>query len=351
MKKINFTNSLMIAALILSGGMLKAQTVPGSAFPVAGDVFTLTEADTAGVTPGASGTGVTWNFASLVNNGGSQIDSFMAPASTPYGTLFPGATIAVHETAPPSTNYYVYYQNDAANSVYKRIANVQPDTVVYTDAANEYPYPVAYNNSYNDTYYGTYPYHGSYAAMAGVLTGSVDASGTLTLPTGTYSNVLRTHSTRSEQDTVTAGGGRQPLHQTYEYYEWYQPNSYYPILSISTFTLTSAFINKYSKAVAYRAGYNGTNGIADVSANSNGMMVYPNPARDKATLIYGMPDAGVAQIAIYDVTGRLLQSQAVTSAAGVQTVSLKIAELHAGQYEVRVVIAQSASSARLQITQ
>lgn len=349
MKRINSTHYFLTVLLLLSGTIGRSQTVPGSAFPVAGDIFLLTEADTAGVSPGAGGAGTTWNFGSLTAHGGAQADTFMAPSSTPYGTLFPSATIAVHETAPPSTNYYVFYQNDGANSVYKRLANVQPDTVVYTDPANEFPYPLAYNNSYNDTYYGTYPYHGSYAAMAGSLSGSVDGSGTLTLPTGTYSNVLRTHSTRSEQDTITAGGNRVPLHQTYEYYEWYQANSYFPILSISTFTLTSAVVNRYSKTVAYRQGY-ASSGINEISTAANGLTAFPNPTSGDVTLSYNTSKPGESAISIYDLTGRLLMSVAHSDTNGLQMQTMNVAELPMGIYEVRVSNSESTTSAKLQIT-
>jgi hypothetical protein len=349
MKHRRFTHYFLAALLLVPSVFAGAQTVPGSAFPTAGDIFSLTEADTTGISPGAGGSGSTWNFGSLTNGTGAQADTFMSPSSTPYGSLFPTATIAVHETAPPSTNYYVFYKNDGANSVYQRIANVQPDTVVYTDPANEFPYPLAYSNSYNDTYYGSYPYHGTYAAMAGNFQGSVDGSGTLTLPTGTYSNVLRTHSSRNEQDTVTVSGNRVPLHQTYDYYVWYQPNSYFPILSISTFTLSSAFINKYSKTVAYRAGY-ATSGIGEINANSNGLMAFPNPSNGDITLTYDVSVSGESVISIYDLTGQMVQTMSHADIAGkMQLVGLHVSQLAAGMYEVRVVNSESSTSTRLHL--
>jgi hypothetical protein len=140
-----------------------------------------------------------------------------------------------------------------------------------------------------------------------------------------------------------------PLHQTYEYYEWYQPNSYFPILSISTFTLTSSFINRYSKTVAYRAGYT-SSGINDISSSSKGdLLVYPNPSNDHVNLVYEMHEAGESQIAIYDLTGRLVQTAAYTSGAGVQTVPMSTSALSMGMYEVRVSNAESTTSVKLQV--
>ena len=98
MKFKNFTYRLLIASFLLPGCAAIAQPiVAGSAFPSAGDVFTLTLADTAGVNAGAGGAAATWSFASLNPNGHTQVDSFMAPSATPYGSLFPLADIAQHE--------------------------------------------------------------------------------------------------------------------------------------------------------------------------------------------------------------------------------------------------------------
>ena len=350
MRNINFTHCILTAALLFGGTAAKSQTVPGSAFPVAGDVFTLTLADTAGVLPGAGGAGTTWNFAALVASGATQVDSFLAPSATPYGGVFPTATVAVHEILP-GTNYFVYYYNNTANSVYQRLGNVKPDTVIYNPVANQFPYPLTSGTTFSGSYYAHYRTANGSATEAGTGGGGVDGTGTLTLPTGTYSNVIRAHSTRSENDT-TYGTSTNALLQTDDYYEWYQPNSYYPILSIHYEVYSVFGITAFKKkTVAYRAGSNGTSGISDITASSkDGLMVYPNPSCDHTTVVYEMSEAGESQIAIYDLTGRLMQSTAHASGAGVQTVSLATSSLPVGMYEVKVTNAGSAASVKLQIT-
>ena len=347
MKK--FTNSLFFIALLFCFTTGRAQTIPGSAFPVAGDVLTLIEADTAGVTPGAGGSGVTWNFGSLTNGVGTQLDSFMAPSATPYGAVFPTATLALHEIVFPVTNYYVYYYNNTGSSIYQRIGNVQPDTVIYTTRADEFPYPLTPTTTYSSNYYAHYRTSGGSATEAGVGSVVVDGTGTLTLPTGTYSNVLRSHYTRTENDTTYTPSASAML-QVDNYYEWYQPNSYYPILSIMYSNYSVMGFTAFSKkTVAYRAGYT-SSGINDINSSSkNGMLIFPNPTNEQATLVYEMTQAGESQIGIYDLTGRLLQTSVNTSGEGFQTVSLKVSELPVGMYEVRVVNSQSTTSVKLQI--
>jgi hypothetical protein len=345
----SYTNCILIASMLVAFSSLRAQIIPGSAFPVAGDNFSLIEADTAGVLPGAGGAGVTWNFGTLATSFGSQLDSFMAPSATPYGALFPTATIALHEVVPiAGTNYYIYYINNTVMSTYERIANVQPDTVIYTTPAGEYPYPVTSTTTFSGNYYAHYNTSGGSATEAGVGSGATDGTGTLILPTGTYTNVLRVHSNRTEQDTVYTSS-TDAAQQVDEYYEWYQSNSYYPILSIHYTTLSvMGFTVLNQKAVAYRAGY-ASSGINDISAGANGLMSFPNPANDKVSVVYNMATAGETEINIYDLTGRLLQSNIHASAVGMQSVSIDIAQLPPGMYEIKMTNAQSAGAVKLQI--
>ena len=350
MQNITFTKLLMTVALCFGLFSMNAQTIPGSAFPSAGTVFSLTGADTTGVSPGAGGTGTTWNFGTLVNGSGSQIDSFLDPAATPYGALFPTATVALHQIIAPRTNTFVYFRNNTANSVYERIANVLPDTVIYQTPARQYPYPLTPTSTYTGNYYAHYHTATGSATEAGVVSGGVDGTGTLILPTGTYTNVLRSHYTRTEQDT-TYGTSTNALVQIIDYYEWYQPNSYFPILSISyTNATVMGFTVFHTKNVGYRQGYSAS-GVDDLSVSGTaGLLLYPNPANDKATLIYDMKEAGDAQINIYDLTGRMLHTQTNTSGEGLQTLSLNVSALPAGMYEVRVTSAQNSASLKMQLT-
>lgn len=163
------------------------------------------------------GAATTWDFSTLSPDGAYLYDTFAAPASTRYGSLFPTADIALHEVGP-TANYFVYYQNDAANSFYKRIANVQPDTVIYSDPANEFPYPLSFNSNYNDTYYAYYHAGSGYSTMYGNVTCVVNGYSFFTTPAGTYYNVVRLYAHRVEHNTVQVGGNSFPVLADFEYY-------------------------------------------------------------------------------------------------------------------------------------
>lgn len=348
MKSKIFTT--LLASLV---GMTLAQaqpSIPGSAFPAAGTSFKLTLADTAGVQAGAGGTATTWNFSTLNPNGAFQYDTFFTPSATRYGALFPSADVALHEVGP-TTNYFVYYQNDGANGFYKRIANVQPDTVIYSDPANEFPYPLSFNNNYNDTYYAHYHAGSGFSTMAGTVNGVVDGYGTLTTPAGTFYNVVRLHAHRVEHDTVQVGANSYPVLADFEYYTWYQDSAYFPILTIGTTNVTSAVINRHAKSVGYRAGYNTSpSGVNDVTNAAKEFIICPNPATDKVHMIFDAGNGGSTEISLYDMTGRLVQQSSLLSAEGVQSTVLSTADLPAGIYEVKVLNAAGIHTQKLEIT-
>ncbi|MBS1625873.1 MAG: T9SS type A sorting domain-containing protein [Bacteroidetes bacterium] len=348
MKSRIFTS--LIFSLLGVAAVQAQPSIPGSAFPAAGSTFQLTLADTTGVQAGAGGAATTWSFGSLSPNGAYQYDTFTTPSSTRYGALFPSADIALHEVNP-STNYFVYYQNDAANGFYKRIANVQPDTVIYSDPANEFPYPLSFSNNYNDTYYAHYHSGTGFSTMAGSVTGVVDGYGTLTTPAGTFYNVVRLHAHRVEHDTVTVSGNSYPVLADFEYYTWYQDSAYFPIMLIGTTNVSSAVINRHAKLVGYRAGYNsGPSGVTDVAAGDNKFLIYPNPATQLANIIFDAGTGGQTEIGVYDMAGHLLRQDQLSTPGGVQVTMLATGQLPAGLYEVRVQNNAGTHSQKLEVT-
>ena len=284
---------------------IQAQTIQGSAFPAIGSIYTLDLADTTGVPNGNPGASQTWNYASLISTAKTQVDSFLMPSATPYGGTFPTAQIAVHQVAP-NTDYYVYYHDDG--SEYQRIGNVQPDVVIYSNPANEFPYPVSYGSGFNDTYYSTYTNvsSGFTVDMAGTTALIADGAGTLILPSGTYSNILRVKGTRDEHDTIFSIPTVY-YHILVTYYDYYQAFLYYPLLSI---TITDAIPSFgpaiHTKTVGFRSG---TDGIHETISAISTITVSPNPS---ATGIFQFRlnnnNEKISKIEVSDITGKVVCS-------------------------------------------
>jgi hypothetical protein len=292
----------LIIASIFAGLNCFTQTLNGSAFPTIGSIYTMTLADTAGVQPGSTGMGVTWDFSSLVNSGKTQVDSFLLPSATPFGSTFPTANIAVHQVALP-TDYYVYYHDNG--SAYQRIGNAQPDVVIYSDPADEFPYPVSFGTNLNDTYYSSYMSGGSTVHMSGTTNLNADGTGTVITPAGTYSGVLRITGTRDEHDTIF-GTPSIMIHLISTYVSWYQPVLYYPVMQIiTTHIYPSLGPASFQKTVGYRAGV--PDGINELRGNDNAVNVTPNPS-STGIFIFRLKNVKgmIRQLDITDITGRIV---------------------------------------------
>ena len=324
---------LFTTAVILSGAVeiCSAQSVAGNTFPSANTVNTLMLADTSGVLPGDAGTGVTWDFSGLTNNGQFQVDSFLVPSATPYESVYPTSTIVEHETYP-GTDYYIFFKDDG--SEFQRVGNIQTgpnadnDTVVYYDPANQYPYPVSFGSNNSDTYFAHYYSNGSLVHMRGTVTNTTDGYGTLQLPTGTYTNVLRVKSVREEADTIisviTVTG-----HLSQTYYNWYQSSLYYPILTIvTTHTSFGSGQTINSKLVGYREG---TSGIENLNNSFQFAAIYPNPSNDYLNVKLNN-NRDNATINLYDISGVLVKSQATSDSF----IRMNIRNLPTGAYVVKV---------------
>jgi len=158
--------------------------------PVVGNVFYgHDQADTTGISKGASGAGVIWNLAFL-DTTTTDTTLYLACAGTPYCDSFPGSTLAIFE----GEGYYLYFIADA--SEFAISGQGEPDTGAGGGGCLYYPvpqslfnYPTTYGSVYADSFYSDQPVGHNYSY--GIDSFIADAYGTLILPSGTYNNVLR----------------------------------------------------------------------------------------------------------------------------------------------------------------
>jgi hypothetical protein len=71
-----------------------------------------------------------------------------------------------------------------------------------------------------------------------------------------------------------------------------------------------------------------------VTANSDVISIFPNPATDKLNVTMTLSSADRGRIMIYNPYGQLVTSQFVEPAAGFNTYSFDLANLAQGQYMV-----------------
>ena len=265
---------VLILSLLFAFG-IKAQfviTYAGNA-PQIGDVFNIEGTMDGDYDPGPAGGGQIWDFSAVQPNilgGITAID----PASTPFSSDFPEATIAFrdNDTSYEKYNYWnlsgseLFYLGMASDPGANQNINIFPDTRKIMQ------YPFAYNDSFIDSYW--FPSISELMTIhhRGTISATADAWGVVKTPAGTFLNTLRVKKVKVYTDSVWNGAGdlMNVANHTETAYEWYSENEHYPILTIQV-TETG------SSSISYKTP---ENGIGTENLNPR-IQVSPNPVRDE----------------------------------------------------------------------
>lgn len=273
------------------------------------------------VTPGSAGAGQTWNMSGLHTHSTDTLN-FM-PYSWAPNPSFSSANIVVQQGSQPA---YSYINNSSTELVSLGIyatVNFGSSAVtlkqINTPAEKLATFPFMYTTSYtNDfvtntpaTYIGTASPPIDSIRQRSVVhkTVVVDAWGSLTTPLGTY-NVIRSKETKIKHDTSDVHIGifgwqnaaQTTADSTTEYTYWANGIGF-PLVTLTKDSLGNVSRASWLKAMP-------TVGINEYEAPVE-VNVYPNPAQ---TEINVMTDAAKAfAIEVYDLTGRIVATQTITS--------------------------------------
>lgn len=200
----------------------------GSTFnPVIGDTLVVRLVDTNSlISPGGAGSNVTWDFSAIVITSTAPGVAFISPIGTPYISSFPTANIC-----NVVGSEYGYSQTSSSANITLGYG-LLGTAVVYTHPLKT-NLPMNYQDSQTDTSWWTANSQQYYVKE--MLT--YDAVGTLKVPGGSYSNVIRIHANRIFIDSA---GGSNVSTTTSDSYQWYKPN--YPFF-VFAYTTSSSTID------------------------------------------------------------------------------------------------------------
>lgn len=257
--------------------------------------------ETTNFTPGPAGANQTWDFSNLELTLGGQ-DTPQVVGNTPFAAQFPTANNCYKFSGIfPQDRYY--YQNVSATK-YEIIG-----LGISTLGGNNYTpnprtfvtFPYTFGTVFNDTYKTTTD------VSETTVVATYDGYGTLILPTGTYTNVIR-------QKVVKNG--------TVVNYNWFNVQPFYP--------LVQTVLEENSIGVM-----KGLNLANDEHAFGKKFAIYPNPTRDEINVeAIGQIDNAV-DIEIYDLLGKRLVAQKADSGNNDQ-VQLRIGTFNAGIYLLKI---------------
>lgn len=250
------------------------------------DVFM---AETDGFDPGTAGPNKTWDFSTLeiIPIGTSWTTQ---PSETPAAGLFPTANFC-----SATSQAFSYFRHNAQKMELLGEVYVGIGVINYNNNPKTYvEFPYTYNRVINDTYKASTEAEVSFVS-------TYDAYGTLVMPFGTYTNVVR-------QKIVENG-------QTN--YIWFNASPFFPIIQTSM----ADGVMGISKTTALGTGQ---------FAQQATFAVFPNPT--SGAFQVDMKHFEGADIAVYDMLGKLVASE---KASGSLT-PIDLGSCNAGVYFVKV---------------
>ena len=327
---------LLLSVVITSFSAIAQPTITGAACnPVAGETFYGRFCDTAGVSKGAAGAAVTWDFSTL-NTTDYDTTAFIACTGTFYCDTFPGSTLTTIDS-----DYYITDTNRFAFNGYGSSSGSE----YCPDPQDFLIYPMTFNSAKADTFITNQP---GQSYSHGVDSFYGDAYGTLILPTGTFHNVLRIHMVNFETDSFTFVTPAVVLHTRSDLYFWCKPGIHYPLLTMSYDTFGTASLVPVLTDVEYFVF--SAAGVGTVATNNTAINIFPNPANSDVHVRLSLANGGQVSITATDILGRSAGITRTENAnAGVNDISYDVSSLPNGMYILKIQTPSGTELKKIQV--
>ena len=342
--------TLFLAAIFAS--TVAAQTpivLSNSNMPSANDTLRFTSVSLNSVSNyTATGTNYNWNF-STVNSTTAGIRSFKSAIQTPYAVFFLSFTGFAEKLPDISlggtfsfTDYYNFYKKQTnpqayiADGVGLTFSGV-PLPSYFTDKDELYLFPLSYPKYDSTTFRFSTPSVSVIPIVynkSGYRVTRVDGWGTVTTPYGTE-NCLRLITTQYARDSIKTAFLPLGFQNTVRSYQWMTLNSKIPYFEVTGNVVGTSFIPTSARYRGYAVKAvepPNTTGIAEGLADSQQMVVYPNPVSE--VLHLGSVPADLI-FSLQDSQGKFLRI--VSLKAGAETQDISVTDLSPGIYTLNGV--------------
>ncbi|MBK8228057.1 MAG: T9SS type A sorting domain-containing protein [Flavobacteriales bacterium] len=325
---------VLLSAHLFAGTAAAQPIIDQSNFAASpGESFVLNAS--AWMDPGASGANVTWDFSGLVIDSAFTY-AYVDPASTPMTDSFPTATLAHAENAG-----YAYRSFDATGGYYLGYHMDQDAVVDYQDPEMTFQFPCTYGTQWVDDLFADY-LPGPSWFYAGSINAEADGYGTLILPYGTFTNVLRLHLTRSY--TLETPWPEDGFYVDTIYY-YLHPGTHYPLVEV--------FTNSSGEEGGEPIVTTGVRWLSDPFAGIQGAVASANTLVAVAQgdglvrLDLSLNAGGAVTIDVIDAAGRIVAQDRLGLGAGASSHTLAVSALRPGLYTVRMLLNGQQMTTRL----
>ena len=296
--------STLALAFLTSATVVFAQPTlrQSNTSPLPGEGFFGHIVDSAGLAGAQlSGPGVTWNFPVLAETG-MDTNYYYNCGATPYcGSFLEGNIVSLIDSS------FEYGESDSNSFSFMGWAS--------SSGVNHFlgrqvwmVYPFTYGSSYKDTLSIVESVPGSYYDSIYVIDSFfADGYGTLILPTGTYTNVLRVHHISLELDSFRYSGlDSGSTYGRMDNYSWFDTSGFHnPLLSVGYDTSGSTTPYIYNAEYYSRAPMLPLE-LPNPSITDMSFSIYPNPTNDFMTITFTLTDNKPSTISLLDVVGRVV---------------------------------------------
>ncbi len=301
--------------------------------PVIGNVFTLKAGSY--INQGNPGASQTWNFTSVTQSTAAAQATTVSAVSASLVSQFPSAN-QQHKGSAGQSGFY----NNSSTASQNYGAQTGTVIIKYSNPEDQLRYPISLGTaSYTDPFAGTFTSAGYNYFRYGNTTVEADAYGTIQLPSGTYSNVLRVHFVQIYKDsTELAPGFDYIIEYDNDMYMWYLPNNHTPIFS--TYSLTAIFDGGSPQTVTGSNTLQSiVNGISELQSSIKSLNFYPNPTTSNVlNLDLNLTDKINYQIIITDNLGReILKTSENNGFEGYNFKTIDVSSIENGLYNFEII--------------
>jgi len=287
---------------VLAGLSLNAQLTDANHSPANGEMFSTYQCDSTAISTGATGAGALWNYSTIVTHS-SVVNNYTAATNANAAYPIPGVQVG-----SVATNLS-YYSSNATDLKYwggNITIGTTPVSLTYTSAAVSAAYPMSLNTSSSSVTGGSISALAQNGTFTGNSTTLADATGTLVIPTGTFTGIIRVVTSQTINFTVPLVGSGTITQKNYDYYNVGTKEA---LFSISNASITSAVVNSTQTIVTRNKP------ATPVTINENkstviDLAVFPNPS--SSTVNFVTENAEAKQVVIFDDTGKLVEKQTLT---------------------------------------
>lgn len=314
---------------------ISAQPVYNSiSLPVIGSSIS-TKTKAVSLDEGASGENQIWDFSGFDTTGSiKSISHIQSPVTTGKSFLEPASNFA--EVSYGNINFsLISTEKIELLGRYIAATDLYSD---YSDPVVTLRAPMAFGDFFSDDFSSTFSYQGVNINNTGIINMEYDGYGTLITPLGTYNNVIRFHSSRTDYDSY------EWITQTTvsNSYTWYLPGNPYPFFAITHTATSNPLGGTIDTDFVMLYELNEVTGNKKASSGHINFTVSPNPASDYITINFS--ETGTHDISFINEYGRVVYNEI----SSIQT-RINISELPSGMYLIKVGSENSISTRKILI--